>query len=125
MSVAARGTSCSNVYYRNAKIKIANDILGEFGDVERLLRKHFELNYKRTEKGKIGNKNFILRYDIDGIKDVRLAFAFGDSATEKEELRLLKFNLEFKDSKGIIEEEKMQTVEKYRDLLADIPNPTV
>ena len=72
--------------YRNAKIKIANALLGEFGEVEKLLRKYFELNFKRTEKGKIGNKDFILRYEIDGIEDVRLAFSFGDSVTEKEEL---------------------------------------
>lgn len=113
--------------YKNAKIKIANDILSEFGDVERLLRKHFEFNYKRTEKGEIGNKDFILRYDIDGIEDVRIAILFGDSATEKEELDRLKINLEFKGGKKSPEEEKSAAVEKYRCLLADIPhqaNPT-
>ena len=110
--------------YRNAKIKIANALLGEFGEVEKLLRKYFELNFKRTEKGKIGNKDFILRYEIDGIEDVRLAFSFGDSVTEKEELKCLKINLEFKDGKNTSDEEKSSSIEKYRVLLADISNPT-
>lgn len=113
--------------YKKAKIQIAQELLYDFGKIERILRKVFGLGYKRSEKGKIGSKDFLVRFDIEGIADVRIAILFGDSATEKEELKRLKINLEFKGGKNSTEEEKSATIEKYRTLLADIPhqvNPT-
>lgn len=113
--------------YRKAKIQIAQELLYDFGEMERILRKVFGLGYKRSEKGKIGSKDFIVRFDIEGIDDVRIAILFGDTATEKEELKRLKINLEFKGGKNSTGEEKSATIEKYRTLLADIPhqvNPT-
>lgn len=108
--------------YQNAKNKIAYELLYEFGEFEKIARKTFGLNYKRNEKGKLGSKDFIIRYDIEGIEDVRIAILFGDSVTEKEKLIRLKINLEFRDGKNTPEKEKTAAVEKYRTLLADIPH---
>lgn len=108
--------------YQNAKNKIAYELLYEFGEFEKIARKTFGLNYKRNEKGKLGSKDFIIRYDIEGIEDVRIAILFGDSVTEKEKLIRLKINLEFRDGKNTPEKEKTAALEKYRNLLADIPH---
>ena len=108
--------------YQNAKNKIAYELLYEFGEFEKIARKTFGLNYKRNEKGKLGSKDFIIRYDIEGIEDVRIAILFGDSVTEKEKLIRLKINLEFRDGKNTPEKEKTAALEKYRTLLADIPH---
>ena len=70
----------------------------------------------------IGSKDFILRYYIDGIDDVRIAILFGDLVTEKEKLIRLKINLEFRNGKNTPEKEKTFAGEKYRILLADIPH---
>ena len=113
--------------YKNAKIKIAHELFYIFGEIESILRKILGDGYERSEKGKLGSKDFILRYDIYGIDDVRIAILFGDTVTEKEELVRLKINLEFKGGKNTPEAEKSAAIEKYRALLADIPhqvNPT-
>lgn len=113
--------------YKDAKIAIAHELLDKFGKIENLLTKYFGLGYQWSEKGKLGSKDFIVRYDIDGIEDVRIAVLFGDSTTEKEELVRLKINLEFKCGKTTPETEKVAAIERYRTLLADIPhqvNPT-
>ena len=39
--------------YKKAKIQIAQELLYDFGEIERILRKVFGLGYKRSEKGKI------------------------------------------------------------------------
>ena len=108
--------------YKNAKIKIAHELFDKFGEIESILRKILGDGYERSEKGKIGSKDFIIRYDIEGIEDVRIAILFGNSVTEKEKLIRLKINLEFRDGKNTPEKEKTAALEKYRTLLADIPH---
>ncbi|MBO4439578.1 MAG: PD-(D/E)XK nuclease family protein [Spirochaetaceae bacterium] len=107
--------------FLKAKKIIATEI---FNEIETIMRETFPNKYKKEIKGKIGDENFSIRYEIESLTDMYVYFLFGETKTEKINLNILKCNLSYKKGKDeISKEEKQKYEKKYMTLLTDIKNP--
>lgn len=101
--------------FRQVKIQKAKEI---FAEMDKIVAKTFGTEFSRTQRAELGEENFLIKYEIKKLTDVNLCIVFEDNT----DLIRLKCNLSYKGGKSTAEEEKSVITEKYRALLADIPN---